>query len=251
MARLDGIGVHDRSGADRGAPPVRPGPPGLLTASPAADRPTRPRWRDPRLALGLVVVALCAVIGARLVESADDTVGVWVTRGALQAGQPVTAADLSRRETRFQGQSEADRYVSADDELPEAVTLGRPVGAGEMLPRAALRTAASAALTEVPLTLGADAAPASVRVGSTVDVWVTPERGARDEAEPSSAAGSPARAQLVFDDVSVVSAPDAGTSLGPATTRSVVVGVETGAPRRLARSIAALAEGDLLLTVQQ
>ena len=94
--------------------------------------------------------------------------------------------------------------LSADDELPESVTLGRPVGAGELLPRAALRTAASAALTEVPLTLGADAAPASVRVGSTVDVWVTPERGARDVADPSSAAGSPARAQLVFDDVSVV-----------------------------------------------
>jgi len=203
------------------------------------------------MALGVVLVAVCAVVGARLVEGADETVGVWVARGALPAGQPITDTDLARREIRFEGQSDADHYVSADDEVPEGATLGRPVGAGEMLPRAALRTAALASLTEVPLSLATDAAPASVGVGTTVDVWVTPGRRVPDGAAGSSAAGSPVRARLVFDDVPVLSAPVAGTSLGPATTRSVVVGVPPGAPHRLAASIAALSDGDLLMTVEQ
>ena len=196
------------------------------------------------------MVALCAVLGARLLDGADDTVGVWVVRGALPAGQPVTDADLVRREMRFEGQGDADRYVSADDDLPDGATLGRPVGAGEMLPRAALRTADPGALTEVPLTVGADAVPSSVRVGTTVDVWVTPDRDAADAAGAATARPL-VRSRMVFDDVAVLAAPAAGTSLGPATTRSVVVGVPTGRPRRLAGSIAALAEGDLLLTVRQ
>ena len=154
-----------------------------------------------------------------------------------------------RREVRFQDQADADLYVSADDAQLGGATLGRPVGAGEMLPRAALGAAGSGGLTEVPLALSADAVPASVRVGSTVDVWVTPERAAGRSG--SGAALTAVRSRLVFDDVAVVAAPEAGTSLGAATTRSVVVGVKTDRPRQLAASIAALTEGDLLLTVRQ
>ena len=250
MARREGgIDVPERSRADRGSIAVPLGRSGAPAGSPAADRPTRSRWRDPRLALGLAVVTLCAVLGARVLDGADDTVGVWVARGALPAGQPVTGADLERRQIRFQGQADADRYVSADDDLPDRATLGRPIGAGEMLPRAALRTTDTGGLTEVPLALVADAVPPSVQVGTTVDVWVTPERAAADATVPAS--GRPTRSRLVFDDVAVLAAPEVGTSLGPATTRSVVVGVPTGRPRLLAASIAALAEGDLLLTVQQ
>lgn len=242
--------MPDRSGPDRGTTSVPPIPSGPLRVSPAADRPARSRWRDPRLALGLAVVTLCSVLGARLLEGADDTVGVWVARSGLLAGQPITGADLARREVRFEGQADADRYLSADDELPAGAALGRPVGAGELLPRAALRTTDSRGLTEVPLALRVDAVPASVRVGTTVDVWVTPARGASDETG-AARVRTEIRSRMVFDDVSVVAAPDAGTSLGPATTRPVVVGVQSGRQRRLAASIAALAEGDLLLTVQQ
>jgi hypothetical protein len=254
MARHGGgIDVQGPVTTGRGSTSAGPGRPGALdapTPSPTADRSSRSRWRDPRLALGLAVVALCAVLGARLLAGADDTVGVWVAAVPLSAGQPVTGADLARREVRFQGVGDADRYVSADDQLPQGATLARPVGVGEMLPRAALRVTGGGALTEVPLALGVDAVPTSVRVGTTVDVWVLPERRALDEAAPGRARPA-ARSRLVFDDVAVVSAPEVGSSLGPATTRSVVIGVPAGRPARLAASIAALADGDLLLTVQQ
>jgi len=216
------------------------------TSSPAADRSLRPRWREPRLALGLALVALCAVLGARLLGARDDTVGVWVARGALAEDHQVVAADLARHQVRFEDQADADRYLSADADLPSGATLDRSVGAGELLPRDALRTAGAASLVEVPLSVAAESVPSSVRVGSTVDVWVTRRRDGA-----AAAAGRPARSTLVLDDVAVVAAPDVGTSLGPATTRSVVVGVPAAQARRLPASIAAVTGGDVLLTVRR
>lgn len=240
------IDLHERSAANGGPVRSSAAPPGMSVASPPADRPTRSRWRDPRLAAGLAVVALCAVLGARLVGGADDTVGIWAARGALQAGQPVTGADLARRQVRFEDQEDADRYVSADDELPAGARLDRPMGAGELLPRAALAAGGPAGLTEVPLAVRTEAVPPSVQVGSTVDVWVTSDPGA------AAASGRrPVRSRLVFADVPVVSAPAVGSSLGPTTTRSVVVGVPTAYRRRLGTLLAAVAGGDTVLTARR
>ncbi|QWZ06738.1 hypothetical protein KRR39_14455 [Nocardioides panacis] len=115
------------------------------------------------------------------------------------------------------------------------------------MPRAALGGAGSVPLTEVPLSVASDAVPATVRVGSVVDVWVTPD--AAGAAEGRGAA--PARAALVFDDVSVVSVPRTGSSLGPTATRQVIVGVEEDQQVRLPLSLAALAGGTVLLTARR
>jgi hypothetical protein len=191
-------------------------------------------------------VTLCALLGARALESADDTVAVWAVRGALGRGQEVGEADLMRREVRFVEQADADRYLSAGGALPTGTTVDRPVGAGELLPRSALQQSAVGPLTEVPLSVGSEAVPATVRVGSTVDVWVTPKPAAADPA-----ASAPSRSSLVFDDVPVVSAPRTGTSLGPSATRQVTVGIRGDQSAQLPRSIAALADGDVTLTAQR
>jgi len=94
--------------------------------------------------------------------------------------------------------------------------------------------------------VAAESVPSSVRVGSTVDVWVTRRRDGA-----AAAAGRPARSTLVLDDVAVVAAPVGASSLGPATTRSVVVGVPAAQRRVLPTSIAAVTGGDVLLTVQR
>jgi hypothetical protein len=213
---------------------AEPGP--ESDASPAARRAVGRRWSDPRLAVGVAVIALCGFLGARLLARADDTVAVWAARHPLQAGQRLGPGDLVRRQVRFEDQTDADRYLSADTTLPVAVTLDRAVGARELVPRAALGRAAAGPLTEVPLSVGADAVPATVRVGSTVDVWVT-RRGA--SAGPAS---------LVFDDVRVLDAPAVGSSLGPAATRQVIVGVGDDQSPGLPRSLASLAAGDVILT---
>jgi hypothetical protein len=53
---------------------------------------------------------------------------------------------------------------------------------------------------------------------------------------------------LVFDDVSVVSAPRAGTSLGPSATRQVIVGVNDAQAAALPTALTALAGGAVTLT---
>jgi hypothetical protein len=190
------------------------------------------------------VVALCGLVGARLLASADDSVSVWAVRAGLQAGQPVAAADLVRRQVRFGDQVEADRYLSAGTAVPAGATVDRAVGAGELLPRSALHGAATGVLTQVPLSVPSDAVPATVRVGSTVDIWVTP----RAESPGARTGPTARRSTLVFHDVQVVSAPRAGSSLGATSTRQVVVGVGADQDARLSRSLAALAGGDVLVT---
>lgn len=204
------------------------------------------------MAVGVVLVAACALLGATLLGGSDDTVGVWAARRAMNAGESVSADDLVRRDVRFTDQHDADAYLSADTPLPSGATLTRPVGGGEMVPRGALGAAGSQALTEVPLSVDSDAVPSTLRVGAVVDVWVTPDRAADASGPIDGSDGSDApRSVLVFDDVAVLSVPRTGSSLGPTATRQVIVGVGADQQSRLPTSLATLAGGSVLLTAQR
>ena len=204
------------------------------------------------MAVGVILVAACALLGATLLGGSDDTVGVWAARRAMTAGESVSAEDLVRRDVRFADQHDADAYLSADTPLPSGATLARAVGAGEMVPRGALGAAGSQALTEVPLSVDSEAVPSTLRVGAVVDVWVTPDRAADASGPPGGSDGSDApRSVLVFDDVAVLSVPRSGSSLGPTATRQVIVGVGEDQQSRLPTSLAALAGGSVLLTAQR
>lgn len=215
-----------------------------VPASPPATRVQRSRLRDPRLVVGAALVALSTLLGARLLGGADESVGVWVARGDMPAGRPLTVDDLVRREVRFAAQGDADRYLSSEEPPPTGAVLARAVGAGELVPRRALGAASTASLTEVPVSVGSEAVPATVGTGSVVDVWVTPD---------DAASGGPrgARSVRVFDDVPVVSAPRTGTSLGPSATRQVIVGITEAQASALPTALAALSRGAVILTVQR
>ena len=201
------------------------------------------------MAVGVILVAGCALLGATLLGGSDDTVGVWAARRAMNAGESVSADDLVRRDVRFADQHDADTYLSGDTPLPSGATLARAVGAGEMVPRGALGAAGSQALIEVPLSVDSEAVPSTLRVGAVVDVWVTPDHAA-DASGPVDGSDAP-RSVLVFDDVAVLSVPRSGSSLGPTATRQVIVGVGEDQQSRLPTSLAALAGGSVLLTAQR
>jgi len=223
---------------------------GASAPSPEAQRPRRARWRDPRLVVGIAVIAVCGLLGARLLGSADDTVGVWAVRDPMAAGQPITTDDVVRRQIRFEEQVDADRYVSADQDLPDGATLSRAVGAGELLPREALGPADQRRLTEVPLSVPTEAVPSTLRLGSVVDVYVTPDAAVSGSGSGTSTGPSP-RSSLVFDDVTVLAAPRTGTALGPSATRQVIVGVGPDQADRLPSALASLAGGTVVLTAQR
>ena len=232
----------DIDARSRGTSPAPP-------SSPVATRATRSRWRDPRMAIGAILVAACALLGATLLGGSDDTVGVWAARRTMNAAESVSADDLVRRDVRFADQDDADAYLSADIPLPSGATLTRAVGAGELVPRGALGASGSPILTEVPLSVDSEAVPSTLRVGALVDVWVTPDRAA-DTSGPVDGSDAP-RSVLVFDDVAVLSVPRSGSSLGPTATRQVIVGVGESQQSRLPTSLAALAGGSVLLTAQR
>lgn len=223
--------------------PTPTGPrPSATAGSPPARRQAGPSWRDPRLVVGILIVAASVLLGARLLGGADDTVGVWAVRHAQSAGASLQTGDLVRRQLRFADSADADRYVSAERGVPPGATLLRDIGPGELLPRSAVGQAGRQSLVEVPLSVDAAAVPATVRVGSVVDVWVTPDRIAT-KARPTSAT-------RVFHDVSVVSVPRSGDSLGPVATRQVIIGLGGGSQAALPDALAALASGTVTMTRQ-
>lgn len=205
--------------------------PVTVPPAPRARRDDRPSWRDPRIAIGLLVIAGSVLVGATVLGDADETVPVWVVTVDAAAGQEVDALELSARSVRFVDADLAGRYVSASRPVPSGSVLVRPVGAGELLPRSALGAADSGpALVEVPVSAAVEAVPRTVGVGSVVDVWVG--------GDPSAAG-----AERVLDDVVVVDAPQAEAGLAPASTRSLVLGVPPDQVDALPALLAAVGEG--------
>ena len=205
---------------------------------PPATRARAAGWRDPRLAVGVVIVALSVLLGARLFAAADDTVAVWSLREHVPAGAVLGAGDLQVARVHL-GDSVIDRYVPADDRLAGGTVAAHDLDAGELLPRSAVVPAGERPLVEVPLSVAPDDLPASVVRGSTVDVWVTPA---------ASAPGDHPRARLALHDVLVVAVPDAADSLAPRTTQQVIVGLDETDADLLADALGQLADGRVVIT---
>ena len=182
---------------------------------PPATRARSAGWRDPRLWVGLAIVALSVVAGARLLGAADDSVQVWSVAEPLAAGEQVGAEDLLATRVRFAEASDLDRYLLVEDPLPADAALVRAVEAGELLPRSALGEAAAEGVVRVPLTLPGTAVLPDLRPGQRVDVYVAAQDAAR-----------PRPAELVLEDAEVVSVSAAADGLGASAERQLVLGVD-------------------------
>lgn len=208
--------------------------PAWTAASPPAARVRVTRWRDPRLWLGLVLVLAATLFGAKLFAAADDTVQVWAADRGLVAGMPLSRGDLAAQRVHFNDPSEVARYLATNADLPAEAHLSRDVGAGELLPRAAIATEADAALLRLPIGLRATSIPVGLRAGDRVDVWATPQ-SAGDRA-PS--------ARLVLSEVVVVSLGDQGPG-GVSGEQQVLLGIKP--ETNLAPVLAVLAGADVVL----
>lgn len=177
--------------------------PGDLTSPPAV-RARTPGWRDPRLWVGVAIVAACVVAGARLFASADDSVPVWAVSADMGAGDVVEAEDLTVQRVRFADGGDLERYFRADEDLPASLRLVRGVGGGELLPRAATGTGEGAEHMHVSVEVPPGRVPTSVAAGSIVDVFVL-----------GAATGGPARQDgPALEEVTVVDAPAAAEGFG-------------------------------------
>lgn len=195
---------------------------------PAATRTTSSGWRDPRLWVGVVLVTGSVVAGARILSGADDMTAVWAASSDLVAGQTLTADDLRATRVRFGDAADEQRYLAVDDELPAALTLDRPLAAGELVPAGALGEETAADTVSVSIAVAAEHVPTDLVRGSHVDVWVIGEDRGRREA-----------AELVLDDVLILDAPVVADSFASATARQLVLAVPQDDEESLGRVLAA------------
>jgi hypothetical protein len=151
----------------RGHPPRMPAP----TSPPA--RRIRADRHDVRLALGVVLVLVSVVAGSRLLGAAGDRVAVWSVRSPLASGTTLRADDLVAVQVAADGL--AAYVVDSVDVTGKPLT--RDVGAGELLPAAAVGPATAADRRLVTVPVDPLHAPAGLARGERVDVYVSPKDG--------------------------------------------------------------------------
>jgi hypothetical protein len=169
---------------------------------------------DPRLLIGLLLVAgsVAGVVG--IVSTADDSVQVYAAARTLTPGQRVTADDLTAVSVRLD--SAASRYVSLGALPAGGVLVGRTVASGELVPISALGTTEGSRLASLVLVV-AKQLPGSLVAGTTADVWAAvPQEGG--EYETARVIVSGAVIVRLIDDSSIVSG-------------SEVTGIEVLVPR--------------------
>lgn len=143
-------------------------------------REARPRRRrlDPRILIGAVLVVASVAATTALVISAAPRDRVLVATRPLAAGTPLGAAEV--RELDVNIERSAPQYAGAEALSPDTVVL-RSIGAGELIPAAALGLAEETALTTLVVP-GGDALPDETGPGAEVDLWR--DAGPRSEAAP-------------------------------------------------------------------
>jgi hypothetical protein len=193
----------------------------------------RPRWFDARLLVGmsLVVISIVAVVG--IITASDDGVDVVSTPRLLTVGDRVAIEDLEIR--RVSLGAGVDAYLLADAVPSEGIVVTRTVGAGELVPRAAVGDDRGPRATTVVVALST-ALGATVTPGDTLDLWSAPAIEAGRFGAPIVITSS---AQLVR--AIAVEGIAAGNDAGR---------VELLVPRRdVARILHALANGDALSAI--
>lgn len=192
-------------------------------ASPRASRLASPGWLDGRLVVGVLLVLVSVVVGARVLSSADRSTLVFALTKDLAAGSVLDADDLERVRVRLY--DNAGEYVAAG-EPPVGYVVRRGLGRGELLPRQALALPREDVdYREVTVPIDAGRLPPGLAAGAQVDVWVTPED---------------AEVALVLQGVTVLDVQADGGAFSGSATVPVVLQVR---PREVPALVSAMSLG--------
>ncbi len=183
--------------------------------------------------LGVLLVAITALAGAKLLSSADDTTTVYAADRDLPAGTKLTGDDLTTVRVRFTNGDEAGRYVDANADLKGLVVV-RAIGAGEFVPREAAVSQTDNDRTELPLSVASGRLPADLAIGDQVDVWIVP----KDADQP---------AKKMWDTIRVVQVDTVKGVAGGTARRQVLVGLDPSDLPKLPAALAAMSSGEPVL----
>ncbi|MFG1814949.1 SAF domain-containing protein [Kribbella sp. NPDC049174] len=206
---------------------------GFGAPSVPAQRNRRARWKDGRLVLGVLLVAITALAGAKLLSSADDTTTIWAAKEDIPAGTKLTSDDLTTARVRFTNSEDAGRYVAADADL-KGLVVTRAVDAGEFVPRDAAVSESDSDRTELPLSVASGRLPSDTAAGDDVDIWVVPKDGDQP-------------AKLWWTKVRVLQIDAVKGVAGGSARRQVLVGLDRSDLQRLPAALSAMGTGEPVL----
>lgn len=146
---------------------------------PRARRLARPRWRDPRLLIGAVLVLVSLIATTTLVRAVAETTRVWAAAENLVPGAELSDQALIPVEVKLP--VSASSYISAASSIEPGTTVRAVVAAGELVPLSSLVALADLSGRVVSVDVSS-ALPAAVGSGSSVDIWATDARAAEVEA---------------------------------------------------------------------
>ncbi|WP_394551279.1 hypothetical protein ACDF64_11130 [Agromyces sp. MMS24-JH15] len=124
---------------------------------------------DPRLLIGFALVAGSTLGVWGLVAALDESVEVYAVRETVVPGTRLEASDLAVRSIRID-EATADRYLAAGALPDDGLVVVRTIGAGELVPAAAVDDRADGRTASIVVTTRG-ALAAGVRPGAAVDVW--------------------------------------------------------------------------------
>jgi hypothetical protein len=127
---------------------------------------------DPRLVIGIVLVAASTVGVTAVVAGLNHTVAVYRAAEPLAAGARITAADLVATPVRLGQQQRL--YLSG--RVPAGgYVVTRTIAEGEIVPLSALGTAESVDVAAVVVNLSTRLS-GSIVPGAVIDLWAAPKR---------------------------------------------------------------------------
>ncbi|WP_159619631.1 hypothetical protein [Ruania rhizosphaerae] len=173
----------------------------------------RPSWRDPRLGLGVLLVAGSVALGSWIIGEANRTVEVYAAPEVLTPGEALAVEDLAVVQVGLAGAQ--DLYLLPGQLPEEELVITRTVHAGEIVPVSAVGPAAGVDVrtVAVPITT---ALAETIAPGSQVDLWVTMPDD--DASAGAAAAGEP---ELLVEAVEVAAiAEDTSLFAGPGTMQA-------------------------------
>jgi hypothetical protein len=140
----------------------------MSVPSPVPRRIKTPSWFDLRLVIGVVLVLGSVVVGAKIVSSANHTYRMLSATRDLSAGTLLSRDDVKAVRVQLPDRGHGI-YLPADADVM-GKQLNRALSSGELLPLAALGTAAALTTVTVPFT--ADNAP-TLSPGQRVEIWLS------------------------------------------------------------------------------
>lgn len=204
----------------------------MADPSPQADRVRSPSWLDTRLVLGVALVLISVLLGARTLSGADDAQLVWSASRDLAAGTVLAEDDLTLAKARLFGTS--GRYLAGSK--PVGYLVRRSVSASELVPVDALvAPGPTSSRREVTVPVLAGHLPPDLRRGEQVDLYVTPD----DKAVQRGVAAGP---RLVLAALTVADVVRSGGLGASGQDQPVVLAV---APPQVLAVVQALSEGRL------